>query len=288
MKVTKSLLIAAICSWTVAVVSAEYVEVASRSGAASVGYGLASVLWDHGRYPCTSMDDVTQGFWRDVQNVVFQECKDTYALWASDATLCADGAETFVFDKTDACVNTQEDCNLLGDTAAMEVSGVFCFPQAINRNKRHFFSRACRAFAKSLCQDLVIDYVEELIDNKQCEGKRWTSSEQSTLQSNCITVVDRLSETAAMPIQPLPSECNPCGTGHVDPCKDGRCDPEPEEDSKDDDPCKDDNDCDPDQNGGGGDNDGVVGGTWGGDDPKYEDAPYKPNDKDPKLYMFTP
>jgi hypothetical protein len=268
---------AALCSLS-SVTSAEYLEEMQQGGAAHLGYGFASVLWDQGKYTCASQDDVFFNFWPAVLRVVYDQCSTKYKYWADDAAMCHNGAETFVSDKADACMVSEEDCDLLGDTAAMEVSAVFCFPQTINRNKKHFFSRGCRLAAKAFCQDLVGGYVQELIDNNQCEDKVFGYDEEMMLGENCISVVDRLSETAAWPTDPAPS-------GSDEPPVQNEEDPVEEHPAED-----------PHyggSGGNGGDNDGVVGGTWGGDNPQYGQDPYnKPSytegKKDPKLYVFTP
>jgi hypothetical protein len=300
MKVITSILIGAICSTWSSLTSAEYVVVAQRSGAASVGYGLASVLWDQGNYQCSNVDDVLLGFYPDVLRVVYGKCSKTYALWANDATMCTNGAETFVADKADACVNQAEDCGLLADTAAMEVSATFCFPQTINKQKRQYFSRSCRIAAKSICQNLVGDYTQELITNNQCEGKILDSYAAMELDENCILVVDRLSETAALPAEPdpYPSGSNPQNgqdpNQNGNPCYGGTSEEDPNADQN---PMYDENgkpcyggtsEEDPMYD----DNGEVIGGTWGGDDPKYGEDPskIKPsyNGKDPKLYVYVP
>lgn len=108
-----------------------------------------------------------------------------------------DGAEEFVYQKLDDCVNTS-DCRDLGETAASIAAVRFC----VNKSPKsgpNFFPTTCVSVAKNRCKDEVIDEVIDEVEASRCGSTVDAMAHVNELEVLCDVSVDGLAETAMLP-----------------------------------------------------------------------------------------
>lgn len=192
--------------------SAESVRGRQLQSSAAWYYGNAKALelWNTGIYPC-AVNDILTDFWDDVKMDVYDDCEDQYGLNAGFVESCKNGAEAFVYEKTNECT-THADCVDLGNTQSVGVAYEFC-AEARYGSMGSLFPELCLPIAISACQNNVLSQLSLLMAAGNCgtftNVMQLSTSDYNGLMDDCEEEVTNYIENAHLPGDSTP----PTGPG---------------------------------------------------------------------------
>mmetsp|Transcript_5470 Transcript_5470/g.11912 ORF Transcript_5470/g.11912 Transcript_5470/m.11912 type:complete len:287 (-) Transcript_5470:173-1033(-) len=150
----------------------------------------AKDMWNSNNYLCT-LNDVILDYWPDVMDIIDTDCVNKYPFSPTYQEACGDGAETYVWEKTNECVTLSE-CINIGTGIADGVIAKHCGEKG--RTKLDLVPVWCEEFAKLACKYKVIMETYPSGCNKPT-----TIGEFMPLWEDCENEVSDYLDTAALP-----------------------------------------------------------------------------------------
>jgi hypothetical protein len=174
------------------------------SGSRDYGYAQAKMIWTDGYYDCANIADQ---YWVDVQNIVFNMCHFMWmsdSLWEQYAQECKTGAEDFVMQEMDKCIDITQ-CSQVGISAAAAVAGTFCKQNGLFHEQPAALPAAwlpstqCVQHAQISCKYDAVETVQKFNQGGVCA------------QGSALNYIDEIHQLCEQEVSAMEQEVSPDG-----------------------------------------------------------------------------